>query len=180
VATYEQFPVPGLAGERSGLWYEMHRVISELRPEIVLAENVAALRNRGLLDELRGLDSIGYDASWQTLSAQEVGAIHLRQRLWITAIRRDADCDAVRKHIELSKIRRNVVNWPQPERQAIGPLSRADWSAIQATRLVAGEPLVSRVPHGLSERVHRIRALGNAIVPQCAARVLREWLMLSA
>ena len=81
----------GLAGDRSGLWYEMHRVISEVRPPWVLAENVAALRSRGLGEVLRGLAAIGYDAAWHCIPASAVGAPHERDRVWIIASRSDDD-----------------------------------------------------------------------------------------
>ena len=75
----------GLNGKRSGLWWEMHRVIGEIRPKVVVLENVAALVVRGLREVLGGLAEIGYDAEWTTLSAAQFGAPHLRNRLFIVA-----------------------------------------------------------------------------------------------
>jgi DNA (cytosine-5)-methyltransferase 1 len=73
----------GLAGERSGLWYEYHRLIEEIRPRYVIIENVAALRSRGLDEVLRCLDALGYDAEWHCIPAAAVGAPHQRDRVWI-------------------------------------------------------------------------------------------------
>lgn len=75
----------GLAGERSGLWYEMHRIIKETRPRWVIAENVSALRSRGLDEVLCSLSEIGYDAEWHCIPASAVGAPHRRDRIWIVA-----------------------------------------------------------------------------------------------
>jgi len=75
----------GLAGERSGLWYEMCRVIKEANPSWVIAENVSALRSRGLDEVLRSLDEIGYNAQWHCIPASAVGAPHKRDRIWILA-----------------------------------------------------------------------------------------------
>ena len=75
----------GLGGERSGLWFEMHRVIAETRPRWVVAENVAALRSRGLDQVLGSLAAIGYDAEWHCIPASAVGAPHRRDRIWIVA-----------------------------------------------------------------------------------------------
>ena len=75
----------GLEGERSGLWFEMHRVIAETRPRWVVAENVAALRSRGLDQVLGSLAAIGYDAEWHCIPASAVGAPHRRDRIWIVA-----------------------------------------------------------------------------------------------
>ena len=52
----------GLAGKRSGLWYEFHRLIHEIKPHYAIIENVSALRSKGLDDVLRSLTEIGYDA----------------------------------------------------------------------------------------------------------------------
>lgn len=72
-------------GTRSGLWWEMWRVIRELRPRYVIAENVPALTHRGLDIVLGSLAQIGYDAEWQTISAASVGAPHIRERVFIVA-----------------------------------------------------------------------------------------------
>jgi len=79
----------GLAGERSGLWYEYHRLIKEIRPRYVIIENVAALRSRGLDEVLRCLDALGYDAEWHCIPAAAVGAPHRRDRIWIVAYAND-------------------------------------------------------------------------------------------
>lgn len=75
----------GLSGDRSGLWFEMLRIIAETRPRYVIAENVAALRGRGLDVVLWGLASIGYDAEWHCIPASAIGAPHRRDRVWIVA-----------------------------------------------------------------------------------------------
>ena len=75
----------GLEGARSGLWWQFHRLIKEAQPRWVIAENVAALRSRGLDQVLRSLDQIGYDAEWHCISASAVGAPHQRDRIWILA-----------------------------------------------------------------------------------------------
>ena len=70
----------GLAGERSGLFFEMARIIRELRPRIVVLENVSAITTRGLDTVLGELAALGYDARWGGLRASEVGAPHRRER----------------------------------------------------------------------------------------------------
>lgn len=75
----------GIDGERSGLWSEYARIIGELRPRFVFVENVAALLVRGIDRVLGDLASHGYDAEWEVISAADVGAPHLRRRLWIVA-----------------------------------------------------------------------------------------------
>ena len=75
----------GLQGDRSGLWWQMRRVIGELRPEVVIVENVPNLINLGIEHVLGSLAEIGYDAEWDIVSAQDIGAPHLRKRIWIVA-----------------------------------------------------------------------------------------------
>ena len=70
---------------RSGLFYELIRVIRMVRPKYVLLENVAALLNNGMGIVLGELSEIGYDAEWKVISARERGACHLRSRVWIIA-----------------------------------------------------------------------------------------------
>ena len=75
----------GLNGEQSSLWWEMRRIVGELRPRYVIVENVPNLLIRGFDRVLGSLSEIGYDAEWDVISAHDVGAPHLRQRLWIVA-----------------------------------------------------------------------------------------------
>ena len=75
----------GIEGERSGLWSEFARLISELRPQYAIVENVSALLNRGLDRVLGDLSEIGYDAEWNCIPASAVGAPHRRDRIWIVA-----------------------------------------------------------------------------------------------
>lgn len=79
----------GLEGERSGLWFEMLRVVRDVEPRLVFVENSPMLRTRGLGVVLRGLADLGFDACWETLSAADVGACHIRKRLWILAAHPD-------------------------------------------------------------------------------------------
>ena len=75
----------GIDGDRSGLWSEMCRIISEVRPRYALIENVPMLIHRGLERVLCDLTEIGYDAEWQVIGADDVGARHKRKRIWIVA-----------------------------------------------------------------------------------------------
>ena len=75
----------GLSGERSGLWFDYHRIIGEVGPRWVIIENVPALRSRGLDTVLGGLAALGYDAEWHLITASAIGAPHQRDRVWILA-----------------------------------------------------------------------------------------------
>jgi DNA (cytosine-5)-methyltransferase 1 len=89
----------GLAGERSGLWYEFARIIRQVGPRWVIVENVRALTSRGLGTVLQDLACLGFDAEWHCIPACAVGAPHRRERIWIVAFRNtDSErktCDGV-------------------------------------------------------------------------------------
>lgn len=83
----------GLAGGRSGLFYEMTRICHELRPALIVWENVP-----GLLSSRRGadfaavlveMDRIGYSGCWTTLDAQFFGPPQRRQRVFGVFARHD-------------------------------------------------------------------------------------------
>jgi DNA (cytosine-5)-methyltransferase 1 len=75
----------GLEGERSGLWSEMARVIGEIKPRWALVENSPMLTGRGLDRVLMDLATLGYNARWGVLGADDAGAPHIRKRIWILA-----------------------------------------------------------------------------------------------
>ena len=75
----------GIEGSRSGLWSEYARLIREVRPRWVLAENVAVLRGRGADQVLGNLEAAGYSAWPLVVGALHAGAPHQRQRAWIVA-----------------------------------------------------------------------------------------------
>ncbi|UKD50923.1 DNA cytosine methyltransferase (plasmid) [Amycolatopsis sp. FU40] len=75
-------------GARSGLWSDILDVIRVLGPDLVVVENVAALRwrNGGLDRVLGGLASLGYDAVWRSVRAADVGGAHRRERVFLCAV----------------------------------------------------------------------------------------------
>ena len=163
----------GLAGARSGLWYEFARIIGELRPRYIIVENVAALLSRGMETVLGDLSTLGYDAEWHVIPASAVGAPHRRDRVWIVAyavserdaVRRDGEtmppalacwrCDA------RGSVSDCGAGCSQKPRQAA---SDAKGAAIRPWWQT--EPAVGRVVNGVPHRVDRLRCLGNAVVPQ--------------
>lgn len=72
----------GIHGERSGLFFEMARIVNEVRPRYVFMENSPNLVCRGIEAVLWTLAQMGYDSRWCVLSAASVGALHRRDRWW--------------------------------------------------------------------------------------------------
>jgi len=73
------------AGTRSGLWFDIARLIGELRPRVVVLENVAAITVRGGVRVVADLAALGYDAEWGIVRASDVGAPHRRERWFCVA-----------------------------------------------------------------------------------------------
>jgi DNA (cytosine-5)-methyltransferase 1 len=169
----------GLAGERSGLFYEIARLIGELEPRYVILENVAALLGRGLGDVLGTLAEIGYDAEWHCIPASYLGAPHRRDRIWIVAypaqLQRDGG-EFYRKHGkgkisefgDCSGAARNVAHPDSAQRQGGGlPIGiLTEYSKSSSASWWGAEPDVGRVANGVPGRAHRLKGLGNAVVPQ--------------
>lgn len=75
-----------IEGERSSLWWEMLRIVDRVQPSFVVWENVAGAISNGLREVLGSLRMVGYTCEDpQIVSAQEVGAPHLRERVFVIA-----------------------------------------------------------------------------------------------
>lgn len=79
----------GLAGERSGLWFEFARIIDEIEPRWVIIENVPGLlsSNKGqdFAAIIQWLAERGYGVAWRVLDAQFFGVPQRRRRVFIVA-----------------------------------------------------------------------------------------------
>ena len=75
----------GIDGARSGMWAHMARIIGEVRPRYAFVENSPMLTSRGLGRVLGDLAALGFDARWCVLGADDAGAPHRRDRIWIAA-----------------------------------------------------------------------------------------------
>jgi DNA (cytosine-5)-methyltransferase 1 len=173
----------GLAGERSGLWSEYRRLIEECRPSWVIVENVSVLRSRGLDTVLGEISALGYDAEWHCIPASAVGAPHRRDRVWIVAHAdidprfacrlgdaiertggRDASGSPIGSHVADAghdgprRGETSVCDAPAERNEEVFYVAGCGWWA--------SEPDVGRVANGVPSRVDRLRALGNAVVPQ--------------
>jgi len=225
---------------RSGLFYELIRVIRMVRPKYVVLENVAAILNRGLDIVLRELYEAGYDAEWAVISASSLGACHQRSRFWLVAYpssisreqeseictgrntttrssitdpndngspsseksrsikktdggvekRKNETCQSQRgsesrnsttiqsatkssnsfsqrTQIQYEQRGSSIWNLPSSYGEKRSTLS-SNWQAYES------KPCLRRGNDGLSNWTHRLKALGNAVVPQVAAIPLQR------
>ena len=115
----------GLAGERSGLWYEMLRIIAGVRPHYVLAENVRGAVNLALPTVVSGLEGEGYEVRASVVPASAFGAPHKRERLFVLGVRRDVadaysaglegrDCGSLHERPCEQPPREGGALWPTP------------------------------------------------------------------
>jgi len=189
----------GITGKRSGLWFEMHRIIREVRPRYALIENVPMLTIRGGTRVIADLAKIGYDAEWTIIGADDVGAWHRRKRIWIVAYpeclgqsersdikRIDIERKTSNKSIKCYKtqpIAKNVPDTDSKRSQGLVKRSQESRGYEQPIRFRSrarqrswwnAEPDVGRVANGISNRVDRLKGLGNAIVPQVAYEIMKR------
>lgn len=87
----------GITGSRSGLVFEMLRIVDEARPSFVFAENSPQLRTKGLATIVERFISMGYMGRVGVLGAGDIGANHERKRMWIVAVSKGLRCGQGRK-----------------------------------------------------------------------------------
>jgi site-specific DNA-cytosine methylase len=251
-------------GTRSGLFYELMRVVRLVGPRYIVLENVAAITSNGMDAVLGTLAEAGFDAEWACIPASAVGACHRRDRWWLVAYASGADrgrwpegtgrgqwSPADAGGCRVPKMRGGAdcnAHWPKQNTEPayakgqqcndrgsadpVGPAKAAaelgngdgkdaagldilaatiecryDFAAdadskgpqgqaiprVQRERLwntssrrlnpdwrsYLSEPVLRRGDDGLSGRVDRLKALGNAVVPQVAmiplSRVLADY-----
>lgn len=188
----------GLAGERSGLFFEIARLVGEIRPRFVFLENVPAITVRGLDRVAAAFSTLRYDCRWGVLSAFDVGAPHLRERWFLLARNTTpgwtamADTGGKRnkpqyrsleqesREREQSKTSRlNYCGEAVADRDREGLEVGLEGSARELASAFRGswwesEPNVGRVANGVPARVDRIRGLGNAVVPLQAREAFKR------
>ena len=147
---------------QSGLWYELYRVICLLQPRYVVLENVSAILSRGLGIVLGNLAEAGYNSEYVCIPASALGACHKRDRFWLVAY---PSREGLQRP-KLKEMERTI--WPKSPARRLNP----NW------RQYKSEPVLVRGSDGLSNWIHRTKALGNSIVPQVAAIPLQRVLDL--
>lgn len=151
-------------GTRSGLFYELMRVVRSVRPSYVVLENVAAICSRGLGVVLGEMAAAGYDCEWACIRASELGACHRRDRWWLVAYPNSAGLQRLRPECQLREIGEKITPSWSAGKQLLSPA----WGGY------ISKPLLHRGDDGLSHRVDRIKALGNSVVPQVASIPLQR------
>ena len=185
-----------VAGKKRGtsderwLWPETLDVIRAVRPRWALLENVSGLFSledgkafNGILSELV---EIGYDCWWEVIPACAIGAPHRRDRIWIIAYARSKEPNGLsskwkQEILSVGGSGQDVADSQnanggradrtQNKRRGNQKIRRC---SIKSRRFQywSVEPNVGRVANGIPNRVDRLKALGNAIVPQVAMAIM--------
>lgn len=164
------------------LWPEMASVIAHVRPDWIIAENVKGLLSRGFGDVLGDLAALGYDAEWDCIPAASVGAPHRRDRVFIVAYPQSngrgegrpggSDDDAAHRSGFAAEELAHTDGVRREGRDRIFRYPPGWWQPSSGDRWPA-EPGVGRMAHGVPFQVDRLRALGNAVVPQVGEHIGR-------
>jgi len=156
-------------GTRSGLWSEIIRLAGDLRPNFIVIENVADLlvgpaKKRGAWFSRVLIDLVGcgYDAEWENIPAAAMGRIHYRERVWIVAYPDTFGLQRLRPVGEFYK-----ATSPRLSEQRL-QIHQKNYHGLCGSVWSADAGRIWGVHNGLSDRVERIKAIGNSIDPVIA------------
>ncbi len=149
----------GLEGERSGLFFEIVRLATEIQPPFLFLENVPAITTRGGLSVVKTLTEAGYDCRWCTISAASVGALHKRERWFLLANSNSQGLQRFRERASSIK-----EEYSKPSNSSQDEKQYNYWTI---------EPSMGRMVDGIPYRVDRTKALGNSVVPQQVEKAFR-------
>ena len=133
----------GLAGERSGLFWEIARLIEETKTEWFILENVP-----GLLTSNKGRDfgvvvgtmaDIGYNLAWRVLDAQHFGVPQRRRRVFIVGRRTGDGLSPAEVLFKSEGLRRNTTQ-SKPQGQD------TTTSTARSVNLASGKTIANTIP----------------------------------
>ena len=174
---------------KSGMWFELIRTIRMVRPKYFILENVSAILANGLDIVLRDIYEAGYNAEWCCIPSSFVGACHQRDRWWLVAYPNSKQSSGTESEIQAGRIfsssstrSKNVADSDSNrlQREIGSRLHRATWRTQDIRRInpswrqYESKPCLRRGDDGLRNRVDRLRALGNSVVPQVVAIPLQK------
>ena len=142
-------------GVRSGIWKNIVEGIRVLRPKLVVVENVAGIRGRGLDRVLGDLAEEGYYAVWASLRASDIGAPHRRERIFILGYRPGARKLLAAAYARSQRRPRRPATGQASSWRAPGGSERSSASTVP-TAATAGPSSTGEIAWGrYSEAIHR-------------------------
>lgn len=154
-------------GKKSNLFWEVYRIACELRPKIIILENVPAITHRGASDVVGSLSSIGYDSEWAIISASSQGAPHKRERWFCVSY----PSQFTNKRWPTTNSNSNRIRNKSPIQTGRTASNAHVIEGLSFWQKFKAPYPVCDLDDGISERLARLRALGNSIVPQCSEYV---------
>jgi DNA (cytosine-5)-methyltransferase 1 len=174
-------------GARSGIWKNIVTGIRLLRPGLVVVENVAAIRRRGLDRVLGDLAELGYYAVWASLRASDIGAPHRRERVFILGYGQGSD-----EMLAAAYARSQRQQWRSGPGQASGGRppgrpQRPDTGTVPLAEAGRQAPASGLIWGRYEEAIRRWEAVTGRMAPSPTERgargqarlspVFSEWLM---
>ena len=172
-----------MAGNKKGkddtryLWPEFSRVVRDFRPRWIVAENVPGILTIAADTVCADLECQGYEVGIWDFEAASVGAKHRRERVFFIAHTRRTLRQRISETRDFRETHetRNAVNAERPNSAHIPATEGITWKLAKSricggidgfSRRMDGD--ISPVVSGVQNRAKRLRALGNAVVPQQA------------
>ena len=159
------------------LWHENIRVIRKVKPRWVVSENVFGLvtmDDGAILGEiLTSLENEGYKPEVFIIPACAVGAPHKRNRVWIVAYSGSIEQNAIiSKDCKTENIGRKPEKWSEAWEQfkLVAGIGHSQFGFYNGYNI---EPCVVRSNDGVSDRMDRLKSLGNAVVPQVVYEIFK-------
>jgi DNA (cytosine-5)-methyltransferase 1 len=137
------------------LWPEIKRLISEIEPPICFFENVGGHLRLGFEQVANDLSELGYKVKAGLFTAQEVGAPHKRERLFILAYRCDIGCDSgsnniSERHLQTDLDRKSKKNQQERQRRISG-ISQNCQNVANSEKLICQRAMPKRDQDGQSK-----------------------------
>lgn len=147
----------GIFGNRSSLFFQMLRIIRQVRPKYIIIENSPMLLVRGLEYVLQPLSEIGYICEWKCLSNFQFGFPHFRERIYIIA------------YSNIFRLQeRRLQRHRQIESMYVeAPNNYSGISLAERIHKIPDSDIIG-INDGISNWTYRIGALGNAVNPVVA------------
>ncbi|MFL1515321.1 DNA cytosine methyltransferase [Pseudomonas prosekii] len=152
----------GLRGERSGLFWEIIRILKETQPRWVVLENVVNLLaindSQDFETVIGALADCGYVGFWRVLNAQYFGVPQQRRRVFLVAGHRrmpPMELLADAAPVEAVPPASSAVQWPRPADAWAANTLLADRAASQ---IAMGCTTLVAHPNGWDQMAERQRA----------------------
>lgn len=175
-----------IAGKKEGtvdqrhLWPSWEWQIRFNRPTTIFGEQVEGAIRVGWYDIVsNALEAQGYSIGSAIIPACSIGAPHIRKRLWFVAHTDESRLER-QKGIKSTSKRILRSNGMANKNPSLNAWKDREWVECRDDKRRPIEPKSFPLANGIPERLGRLRAYGNSIVPQVAAKFIQAYLNAQA